>query len=178
VASEARIAANRRNARKEHRATLCFRQEAREQKCPTARVDQADVGRRVRARGRGARPSDRARPRHRFEMVSARQVAEAQLELERIQRVKNALIERIAALGRLYPRNPFRTIRDETAWAAQHFLGVTLGNIRPKCTLDACRPPRRRSGAPCPSCCVFIAKNVARSPAGIVRSADSFTQNE
>jgi hypothetical protein len=48
-------------------------------------------------------------------MVSARQVAETQLELERIQRIKIAVIERLAAFGRLEQRKLFRTMRDEAA---------------------------------------------------------------
>jgi hypothetical protein len=62
------------------------------------------------------------------------------LALERAQRAKIALIQRIAALGRLDPRNPYRTSKDETAWAAHHFLGLTLGNIRPKCAVDPLPP--------------------------------------
>ena len=60
--------------------------------------------------------------------------------LARVRRIKVALIERAHALGRLEPRKLFRTKKDEAAWAAQYFLGITLGNIRPKCVLDTLPP--------------------------------------
>jgi len=73
-------------------------------------------------------------------LASARAMAEADLELARIRRSKVALIERAHALGRLEPRKLFCTNRDEAAWAAQYFLGATLGNIRPKCAVDTLPP--------------------------------------
>ena len=54
--------------------------------------------------------------------------------------IKVALIERTHALGRFEPRKLFCTKKDEAAWAAQYFLGATLGNIRPKCALDPLPP--------------------------------------
>jgi hypothetical protein len=66
-------------------------------------------------------------------MMSARQVAETQLALERVQRVKIAFIERTAAFGRLEQRKLFP---DEMAWMALSYLGVRLGNIQPKCAVD------------------------------------------
>jgi hypothetical protein len=53
-----------------------------------------------------------------------------------VQRVVVALIERIAAFGRLERRKLFRTIRDETAWMALSCLGATLGKTQPKCAVD------------------------------------------
>jgi hypothetical protein len=73
-------------------------------------------------------------------LASARAMAEADLELARIRRSKVALIERAHALGRLEPRKLSCTNRDEAAWAAQYFLGATLGNIRPKCAVDTLPP--------------------------------------
>jgi hypothetical protein len=71
-----------------------------------------------------------------LQMAVARDAAEAQLELARVQRVGVAMIERIAAFGRLEKRKLFRTIKDETAYMALACLGARLGNIQPKCTID------------------------------------------
>jgi len=57
----------------------------------------------------------------------ARDAAEAQLDLARVQRVGVAFIERTAAVGRLEQRKLFRTIKDETAFMVLYFLG---GKIR------------------------------------------------
>ena len=65
-------------------------------------------------------------------MALAREAAAAQLELARVQRVGVALIERIAAFGRLEQRKLFRTIRDEAAFMALSYLGKT----QPKCAVD------------------------------------------
>jgi hypothetical protein len=140
MTSEARIAANRRNARnstglrsasgKKRASRSALRHGLSKPMSGVAFAREVEALAHQIARD----PADR------FEMASARQVAETHLELERVQRVKIALIERIAALGRLGPHNPFRTSKDEIAWAAQHFLGVTLGNIRPKCALDPLPP--------------------------------------
>ena len=73
-------------------------------------------------------------------LASARQIAEAEFELARVQRIKVALIERAHNLGRLEPRKLFRTKKDEAAWVVQYFLGATLGNIRPKCAVDTLPP--------------------------------------
>ena len=73
-------------------------------------------------------------------MVGARDAAEAQLELARVQRVGVALIERIAAFGRFEKRKLFRSIRDETAWMALTCLGKRLGNIQPKSAIDPLPP--------------------------------------
>lgn len=75
-----------------------------------------------------------------LQMVVARDAAEAQLELARVQRVGVALIERIAAFGRFEKRKLFRSIRDETAWMALTCLGKRLGNIQPKSAIDPLPP--------------------------------------
>ena len=75
-------------------------------------------------------------PEDRWRMAAARDAAEAQLELVRVQRVVVALIERIAAFGRLERRKLFRTIRDETAWMVLTCLGARLGKTQPKCAVD------------------------------------------
>ena len=75
-------------------------------------------------------------PKDRRRMAVARDAAEAQLDLARVQRVGVAFIERTAAVGRLAQRKLFRTIRDETAWMALTCLGVRLGKIQPKCAVD------------------------------------------
>jgi hypothetical protein len=78
------------------------------------------------------------------------------LELERVRRIEVALVERAHAFGRLERRKLFCTKRDEAAWVAQYFLGITLGNIRPKCAVDTLPPmpeeePQRTAGAVHPS---------------------------
>jgi len=63
-------------------------------------------------------------------LASAREIAEAEFELARVQRSKVAQIE--------------------AAWAAQCFLGATLGNMRPKCAVDTPMPeeePQRTAEA-------------------------------
>ena len=83
-------------------------------------------------------------------LASAREIAEAEFELARVQRSKVALIERAHAFGRLEPRKLFCTKKDEAAWATQYFLGATLGNIRPKYAVDTPMPeeePQRTAEA-------------------------------
>jgi hypothetical protein len=75
-------------------------------------------------------------PEDRLRMAAARDAAEAQLDLARVQRVGVAFIERIAAFGRLEKRKLFRTIVDETAFMALTCLGVSLGKTQPKCAVD------------------------------------------
>jgi hypothetical protein len=136
MASEAQIAANRRNAqnstgpRSASGKTRASRSALRHGLSKP--MSGLAFAREVEARARQIARD----PADRFEMVSARQVAETQLELERVQRIKITLIERIAALGRLDPHNPFRTIRDEMAWMALSCLGVRLGKTQPKCAVD------------------------------------------
>jgi hypothetical protein len=136
MASERQIAANRANARKStgpRSASGKARASRNALKHGlTTPVAGAEFTREVEALARQM-ASD---PDDRFAMVPARAAAEAQLELARVQRIKIAVIERIAAFGRLEQRKLFRTIRDETAWMALTCLGVRLGNIRPKCAVD------------------------------------------
>ena len=75
-------------------------------------------------------------PKDRVRMAAARDAAEAQLDLARVQRVGVAFIERTAAVGRLEQRKLFRTIRDEAAFMALSCLGVRLGKTQPKCAVD------------------------------------------
>jgi hypothetical protein len=136
MASEAQIAANRRNARnstgprsasgKKRASRSALRHGLTKPMSGVAFAREVEALARQIARD----PADR------FEMVSARQVAEMQLELARVQRIKLAVIERIAVFGRLEQRKLFRTIRDEAAWMALSCLGVRLGKTRPKCALD------------------------------------------
>jgi hypothetical protein len=90
------------------------------------------------------------------QLESAREAAQGMLELERVRRIEVALVERAHAFGRLERRKLFCTKRDEAAWVAQYFLGITLGNIRPKCAVDTLPPmpeeePQRTAGAVHPS---------------------------
>ena len=92
-----------------------------------------------------------------LQMAVALDAAEAQLELARVQRVGVALVERIAAFGRLEQRKLFRSIRDDAASMALTCLGARLGNIQPKCAIDtlppmpADEPQRTAVAASCPN---------------------------
>jgi hypothetical protein len=79
---------------------------------------------------------DHAKASNQHALASARQIAEAEFELARVQRIKVSLIERAHTLGRLEPPKMFRTKKDEAVWAVQYSLGATLGNSRPKCAID------------------------------------------
>jgi hypothetical protein len=140
MASEAQIAANRRNAQNSTGPRSASGKTRASRSVLRHGLSQPMSGlaftREVEALARQIARD----PADKIEMVSARQVAETLLALEQVQRVKMTLIERIAALGRLDPHNPFRTSKDEAAWAAQHFLGMKLGNIRPKYALDPLPP--------------------------------------
>jgi hypothetical protein len=69
-------------------------------------------------------------------MPSAREAAEATLELDRVRRIKIAVIEHVAALGRLEPAPIFRAPLDEAAWIMLHYWGVRLWPSRPKLAVD------------------------------------------
>jgi hypothetical protein len=65
----------------------------------------------------------------------ARELAEAELELDRVRRVKVALIERVSVFGRLDAGKIFASKKDELAWVMQHFLGATRKG-RPQFAVD------------------------------------------
>jgi hypothetical protein len=73
-------------------------------------------------------------------LATAREAAEAMLELERARRLQVALIARVAAIGRLEPFKIFRSPLDEAAWIIQHYWGVTLWKNRPKFAVDPLPP--------------------------------------
>jgi hypothetical protein len=50
------------------------------------------------------------------ELELARTVAEAELDLARVRRVKAALVDRVAVTGGLVPARHFRTKREQTKW--------------------------------------------------------------
>ena len=80
-------------------------------------------------------------PKDRRRMAVARDAAEAQLDLARVQRVGVAFIERTAAVGRLEQRKLFfRTITEKMGWMALSCLGVRLGKTQPKCAVDPLPP--------------------------------------
>ncbi|MGE9009925.1 hypothetical protein ACO2JO_15180 [Leptospira interrogans] len=64
----------------------------------------------------------------------ARVVAEADLELARVRRVKAALIERASALGGLVPPKHFRSMMQEVRWCQA--MDLWFRGLRP------CRPPQ------------------------------------
>ncbi|PWT90322.1 MAG: hypothetical protein C5B56_05600 [Proteobacteria bacterium] len=134
--SERQIAANRANARKSSgpRSASGKKRASRNaiKHGLNTPISGAAVAREIEALARqiAGDPKDRAR------MALAREAAEAQLELARVQRVGVAFIERTAAVGRLEQRKLFRTFRDEAAFMALSCLGVRLGKTQPKCAVD------------------------------------------
>src|SRR5260370_834688 len=66
----------------------------------------------------------------------ARDAAAAALELARVRRVRTALIERVAALGRFDVPKRFRSPMDEAAWIRQRYWGATLCEWRTKFAVD------------------------------------------
>jgi hypothetical protein len=136
MASDRQIAANRRNAQKSSgpRSASGKKRASRNslKHGLNARMSGAAFARDVEALARQIAGDDEDRRR----MAVARDAAEAQLELARVQRVGVALIKRIAAFGRLEKRKLFRTIKDETAYMALVCLGARLGKIQPKCAVD------------------------------------------
>jgi hypothetical protein len=83
---------------------------------------------------------DHGKAKDQHALASAREIAEAEFELARVRRIKVAMIERAHNLGRLEPRKLFRTTKDEAAWIMQHYWGIRLWNIRPKCAVDTLPP--------------------------------------
>ena len=70
----------------------------------------------------------------------AREVAEAKLELDRVRRVKVALIDRVSAFGRLEPARQFYSSIDEAAWIMLRYFGAKLWKSRPKFAVDNLPP--------------------------------------
>ena len=140
MASERQLAANRANAQKSSgpRSAAGKKRASRNALTHglTTPMAGAAVTREIEALARqiAGDPKDRRR------MAVARDAAEAQLDLDRVQRVGVAFIERTAAVGRLAQRKLFRTIRDETAFMALACLGVRLGMTQPKCAVDPLPP--------------------------------------
>jgi hypothetical protein len=66
----------------------------------------------------------------------AHDAAEAELEVARVRRVRTALIERVAALGRFDVPKRFQSPKDEVAWIMQRYWGATLWKGRPKFAVD------------------------------------------
>ena len=73
-------------------------------------------------------------------LASARDAAEAMLDLARVRRAKVALIDRAHRFGRLETAKIFKSPLDEAAWIMQHFWGVTLWKTRPKFATDPLPP--------------------------------------
>jgi hypothetical protein len=70
----------------------------------------------------------------------ARDAAAADLELDRVRRVRVALIERAAALGRFDVPRRFASLKDEAAWIFLHYGESTLWKGRPKLAVDPVPP--------------------------------------
>src|SRR6266480_4584452 len=73
-------------------------------------------------------------------LEQARDAAEAKLELDRVRRVTVALIERVAALGRLEAPKRFYSMQDELKWVLQQYVGITKGKIPPRMAVDPLPP--------------------------------------
>jgi hypothetical protein len=136
MASERQIAANRANARKSSGPRSASGKKRASRNALTHGLNTplsgAVVAREIEALAREIAGD----PQDRGQMAAARDAAEAQLDLARVQRVGVAFIERTAAVGRLAQHKLFRTIRDETAFMALSCLGVRLGKTQPKCAVD------------------------------------------
>ena len=142
MASERQIAANRRNARNstgprstsgEKRASgNAFRHGL------TKPISSAEFEREVEKLARQVAGSTEDP----ISLELARDAAEAELELARVRRVKAALIDRVAAFGRLDVPKRFASPKDEAAWILQHFCGgATLWKGRPKFAEDPLAMP-------------------------------------
>jgi len=137
MASERQLAANRANAQKSSgpRSAAGKKRASRNALTHglTTPMAGAAVTREIEALARqiAGDPKDRRR------MAVARDAAEAQLDLARVQRVGVAFIERTAAVGRLEQRKLFfRTITEKMGWMALSCLGVRLGKTQPRCAFD------------------------------------------
>ena len=140
MASERQIAANRQNARKSTgpRSAAGKRRSSRNAHChglskPLSRADVAQAVE-VLARDIAGDAADRLP----FDL--ARELAEAELDLDRVRRLKVALIGRVSAFGRLDPSKIFASRRGEVAWVLQHFCGVTPRKGVPKFAVDNLPP--------------------------------------
>ena len=136
MASERQIEANRRNARSSTgpRSTSGKKRASRSayRHGLTKRITSAELTRQlnVRAHEIAGDASDL------ISLELARTIAEAEFELARVRRVKVALIERVAALGRFDVPERFASPKDELAWILQHYCGATLWKGRPKFAVD------------------------------------------
>jgi hypothetical protein len=136
MASERQIAANRRNARastgprspsgKKRASQNAFRHGL------TTPLASAAIARAV-ATLAGQIAGDRA---DHIARELAHDAAAAELELARVRRVRTALIERVAALGRFDVPKRFQSPKDEAAWIMQRDWGATLWKGRPKFAVD------------------------------------------
>jgi hypothetical protein len=136
MASERQIAANRRNARRSTgpRSTSGKKRTSQNayQHGLTTPLSHTEVARAVETLA-GQIAGDRA---DKIALALAHDAAAAELELGRVRRVKVALVERVAALGRLDVPKRFASPKDEAAWIMQHYFGATLWKGRPKFALD------------------------------------------
>jgi len=132
MASNRQIAANRRNARgstgprstagKKRSGQNAFRHGL------TTPLASAEFARAVETLARHI-AGDRA---DNIALELAHDVAEAELELARVRRVRTALIERMTAFGRFDVPKLFQSPKDEAAWILQRYWGATLSKGRPK----------------------------------------------
>jgi len=136
VASNRQIEANRRNARRSTGPRSTSGKKRTSQNAYrhglTTPLSRTEVARAVETLA-GEIAGDRADT---IALELAHDAAAAELELARVRRVRTALIERMTAFGRFDVPNRFASPKDETAWAMQHFLGVTLWKGRPKFAVD------------------------------------------
>jgi hypothetical protein len=136
MASERKLESNRRNARKSTgpRSTSGKKRAAQNslRHGLTKRISSAEFDRKIEKLARQIAGNIN----NKNIMIFARDAAEADFELARVRRVKVALIERVAALGRFDVPPRFASPKDKAAWILLHFCGATLWKERPKFAID------------------------------------------
>jgi hypothetical protein len=136
MASERQLAANRRNARNSSGPRSTSGKKRASQNAYrhglTKPISSAEFAREVEELARQIAGDTEDN----ITMQRARDAAAAHLELARVRRVKAALIERVAALGRFDVPKLFQSPKDEAAWIMLHCFGATLRKGRPKFAVD------------------------------------------
>jgi hypothetical protein len=140
MASERRVEANRRNARNSTgpRSDSGKKRAARNalRHGLTKPISSAEFNRMVKRLARQiARDADGS-----ITPALALEAAEADLELDRVRRVKVALIERAVALGRFDVPPRFVSPKDEMAWILLHCCDYQPWKTRPKYFVDTVPP--------------------------------------
>jgi hypothetical protein len=157
VASERQIAANRRNARNGTgpRSSSGKRRASRNalRHGLTKPISSAEFDREVEALARQIAGDTEDK----ITIELARDAAEAELELARVRRVKAALIERVAALGRFDVPNSFNPPRTSSRGSCFIILSQRCGrDARNLPSIPCPRCPRKSRSARLRQCAVFF----------------------